>query len=60
MGWLHLSFLRGKKLVVLGLGGLLVVWALGPQANSIESSFPASQVALRKSEYILTCRPAFR
>ena len=28
-GWLPLSFLRGKELVVLGLGGLLVVWALG-------------------------------
>ena len=37
----------GKKLVVLGLGGPSVVWVLGPWGNSIESSFSASQVALR-------------
>ena len=46
-GWLPLSFLKGKKLVVLDLGGLLVVLVLGPWSNSIESSFSASQAALR-------------
>ena len=29
MGWLPLSFLRGKKLVALGLGGVSVAWSLG-------------------------------
>ena len=37
-GWLPLSFLRGKKLVVLGLGGPSAVWVLEPWGNSIESS----------------------
>ena len=46
-GWLPLSFLKGKKLVVLGLDGLLAVWILELQDNSIESSLSASLVALR-------------
>ena len=32
MGWLPLSFLRGKKLVALGLGGVSVAW--GPRATT--------------------------
>ena len=59
-GWLPLSFLRGKKLVVLGLDGPLAAWILELQGNSIESCFSASLVALRQSEYVLTCGPAFR
>ena len=46
-GWLPLSFLKGKKLVVLGLDGLLAVWNLEPQDSSMESSFSASLAALR-------------
>ena len=47
MGWLHLSFLRGKKLVSLCFGGLSAVWVLRPLDSSMESSFSASWVALR-------------
>ena len=36
---LPLSVLKGKKLVVLGLDELLVVWNLEPQDSSMESSF---------------------
>ena len=46
-GWLPLSFLRGKKLLVLGLDELLAVWNTEPHNRSMESSFSASQVALR-------------
>ena len=46
-GWLPLSFLKGKKLVVLGLEELLVAWILELQGNSIESSFLACLAALR-------------
>ena len=52
MGWLPLSFLRGKKLVALGLGGLSVACVLGPWGNSMESSFLASWVALK---YLWIC-----
>ena len=47
IGWLPLSFLKGKKLVVLGLDGPSAAWILELQGNSIESSFSASLVALR-------------
>ena len=46
-GWLPLSFLKGKKLVVLCLGGPSAAWVLELQGNSIESSFSASLVTLR-------------
>ena len=46
-GWLPLSFLRGKKLVVLSLDGPLAAWILELHDSSIESSFLASLVALR-------------
>ena len=46
MGWLPLSFLRGKKLVALSLGGVSVTCVLELQGNSMESSFSASWVAL--------------
>ena len=52
-GWLPFNFLKGKKLVALGvdiliyLGGPSVAGALGLWDNSIESSFSASLVALR-------------
>ena len=39
--------IRGKKLVVLSLDGLLDAWVLELWDNSIKSSFSASLVALR-------------
>ena len=43
----YLSFLKGKKLVVLSLDGPLAAWILELHDNSIKSSFSASMVALR-------------
>ena len=57
MGWLPMSFLKGKKLVVFGLGGLSVVLVLGPWGNSIESSFSASWVALGNLSKFLPADP---
>ena len=42
-----LEFPWGEKLVALDLGEVSVACVLGPQVNSMESSFLASQVALR-------------
>ena len=46
-GWLPLSFLKGKKLVVLGLDESSAAWIIELHDNSIESSFSASLAALR-------------
>ena len=46
-GWFPLSFLKGKKLVVLGLDGPSAGWVLELLDNSSESSFLASLAALR-------------
>ena len=46
-GWLPFNFLKGKKLVVLGLEGPAVARVLELQDSSIESSFSASLAALR-------------
>ena len=46
-GWLPFNFLKGKKLVALGLEGPSVAGTLGLLDNSIESSFSASLAALR-------------
>ena len=46
-GWFHLSFCKGKKLVVLGLAVLSITWFCGLQESSMESSFSASLAAQR-------------
>ena len=46
-GWGPLSFYKGKKLVILGLALLSVVWFHGLWDGSMESSFSTSLAAHR-------------
>ena len=59
--WLvTIKFSQGEEASSPWFGGQSAAWVLELQGTSIESSFSASLVALRKYEYVLTCVPTFR